>query len=343
MKILQVITLSDIGGAQSVVVSLANKLIEEHEVIVVAGDGDGKMFDLLNQNVKQEKLPHLQRTVSLRNDIRTIFDMKKIYKKYRPDIIHLHSSKAGILGRIAFPSKKVIYTVHGFDSIRVAYRNFLPIERIMQIACKSIVGVSEYDCFWMKKEKITRNVSVIYNGIQKPIITKKISFPIPDKFKKIVLCIARMSSPKRSDIFMEVAEKLPEYAFVWIGNQTEVKDHPKNTFFLGNVPNAGKYCSICDLFILPSNYEGLPMVILESMSFGIPVVASNVGGIKEIVLNDWNGYVVDNNVSLFVEKIRYILENEDVYNKFSRNAIERFNRDLIVDKMVNSYLDIYNK
>ena len=142
---------------------------------------------------------------------------------------------------------------------------------------------------------------------------------------------------------MSVAELLPQYAFVWIGNQQEVTDHPKNVFFLGNIPNAGTYCSIADLFMLPSNYEGLPMVILEAMSLGKPVVASNVGGISEIVENDKNGYTVENEATIFAEKIRYILENEDIYIQFSKYARERFNKDLTVDKMVDSYLNIYTK
>jgi len=122
-----------------------------------------------------------------------------------------------------------------------------------------------------------------------------------------------------------------------------VKEHPDNVFFLGNIPNAGIYNSITDLFILPSNYEGLPMVILEAMSFGKPVVASDVGGISEIVQNDWNGYALKNDTTIFAEKIKYILENEEIYAKFSKNALERFNQDLTVDKMVNAYLEIYKK
>ena len=343
MRILQIITLSELGGAQSVVINLANKLSEEHEVIVVAGEGDGKMFSLLHPKVKQDQLLHLQRALSPKNDLLTVFDMHKLYQKYKPDIIHLHSSKAGMLGRIAFPSKKVVYTVHGFDSIRLAHRKFLPIERFMQMACKAIVGVSKYDKRNLLQEKINRNVSCIYNGISQPIIPKSISFPVPNSFKKIVLCIARLAAPKRSDLFISVAKLLPEYAFVWIGNQREVEEHPDNVFFLGNISNAGAYCSIADLFMLPSNYEGLPMVILEAMSFGKPVVASNVGGISEIVIDDWNGYALENKASLFAEKIQYILENKDVYDLFSRNSMERFSQELTVDKMVNAYLKIYHQ
>ncbi len=343
MKILQIITLCELGGAQSVVVNLANKLSEEHEVIVAAGEGDGKMFALLDTKVKQERLPHLQRALSFKNDFLTIFDMRNLYQRYKPDIIHLHSSKAGMLGRVAFPSKKVVYTVHGFDSIRLAHRKFLPVEQFMQRACKAIVGVSKYDERNLLQKNINRNVSCIYNGISKSIILESLSFPIPKSYKKTVLCIARLAPPKRSDIFVSVAELLSEYAFVWIGNQHEVIEHPENVFFLGNISNAGMYNSIADLFMLSSDYEGLPMVILEAMSLGKPVVASDVGGISEIVENDWNGYALKNEASLFADKIKYILENEEVYAKFSKNALERFNKDLTVEKMVDSYIEIYRK
>ena len=156
MRILQLITLSELGGAQSVVANLANQLSEiGYEVIVAAGEGDGKMWSMLRPEIEQVRCKHLRRALSPLNDFLTIIDFLKIYCKYKPDIIHLHSSKAGMLGRVAFPSGKVIYTVHGFDSIRLAYRKFLPIERFMQRACKAIVGVSRYDERHLREERIT--------------------------------------------------------------------------------------------------------------------------------------------------------------------------------------------
>ena len=145
---------------------------------------------------------------------------------------------------------------------------------------------------------------------------------------------------------MEVARLLPEYNFVWIGNQREVTEFgelPNNCHFLGNIPNAGAFCSKADLLMLPSNYEGLPMVILEAMSFGKPVVASNVGGISEIVRNEVNGYALENNAQLFADKIQSILEDESLYSKFCQNSLEIFQKELTVEKMVQGYLDIYQK
>jgi glycosyltransferase involved in cell wall biosynthesis len=165
VKIFQIVTLSELGGAQSVVVKLSNALSKDHEVIVIAGEGDGKMFQLLNADIEYIKLNTLKRRVSPINEIRTFCSFHRLYLKYKPDIVHLHSSKTGILGRLVFPKNKVIYTVHGFDSIRLVYRKYLPIERLLQYRCKAIVAVSHYDENNLKAEHITHNVKCVYNGI----------------------------------------------------------------------------------------------------------------------------------------------------------------------------------
>lgn len=342
MKILQVITLCELGGAQSVVVNLANRLSKlGHEIVIAAGEGDGKMWTMVDSSIKIERCKYLRRSLSFVDDFLAIIEFKRLYSKYKPDIVHLHSSKAGLLGRIAFPRKKIVYTVHGFDSIRIAHRKFLPIEKFMQRFCKSIVGVSKYDKVNLYKEGIIKNVSYVYNGINEPIIPATLSLNIPDSYNKTIICIARLSPQKNLDLFFTIAKQLPHYAFIWIGNQYEVKEHPHNVFFLGNIPNAGIYIYLADIFILTSNYEGLPIVILEAMSLGKPIVASNVGGINEIVIDDWNGYAVENNPILFANKIEYILENKDVYDRFSKNSLKKFHQSLTVDKMIDEYLEIY--
>jgi glycosyltransferase involved in cell wall biosynthesis len=164
--------------------------------------------------------------------------------------------------------------------------------------------------------------------------------------KKVILAIARVAPPKRTDLFVDVARLLPQYNFVWIGNQNEVTEFgklPNNCYFLGNIPNAGAFCSKADLLMLPSNYEGLPMVILEAMSFGKPVVASDVGGISEIVRNDVNGYTLANDAQLFAEKIQNIFEDKTLYSKFCQNSLDIFQKELTVEKMVQRYLNVYQR
>ena len=346
MKILQVITQSELGGAQTVVVQLANNLSKEHEVVLAAGQGDGKMWSMVNDQVIKEDCPHLQRSISLKNDLLAAIELRRLYKRYKPDVIHLHSSKAGTLGRIVFPTKKTVYTVHGFDSVRLAFRKFLPIERFLQHFCKAVVGVSKYDEKNLLTEGIKNNVTTVYNGISVPDCSQMSDIEVFNQGKKVVLAIARVFPQKKPDLFVEVARLLPQYNFVWIGNQREVKEFgelPSNCHFLGNIPNAGAFCSKADLLMLPSNYEGLPMVILEAMSLGKPVVASDVGGISEIVRNEVNGYALENNAQLFADKIQHILENEALYSNFCRNSLDIFQKELTVEKMMQGYLDVYKR
>ncbi len=339
-----VITRSELGGAQSVVVQLANRLCLTHDVVLVAGEGDGKMWEMVDRRVVRENALHLQRALSLKNDLLAAIELRKIYIRHRPDVVHLHSSKAGTLGRLILPSRKTLYTVHGFDSVRVAFRKFLPVERILQHRTRAVVGVSNYDRHNMLSEGITKRVSTIYNGIKRPDTSTIAEVEHFNRYDKVVLTIARTDPPKQPQLFIDVARLLPEYGFVWIGNQHDMSEFgtlPENCHFIGNIVNAGAYCSKADLFMLPSNYEGLPMVIIEAMSFGKPVVASNVGGISEIVRNDTNGYVVENTPEAFAARIKEILEDKMIYDSFSKASLEIFNAKLTVDKMVNGYLSIY--
>lgn len=345
MLILQVITGSGLGGAQSVVACLSNALCREHRVVVVAGEGDGKFWTQLDERIKREPCPTLKRSISPLNDLRTIVALRQLWRKYRPDVVHLHSSKAGMLGRVAFPKGRIVYTVHGFDSIRLAYRRLLPVERLMQYRCAAIVGVSQYDERNLRAEGITHQVSVVYNGIEDMPreVGKSLPWPVPNTYAKSVLCIARLSPPKRLDLFLDVAQCLPQYAFVWIGNQHDMdqEDMPSNVFFLGNRPVAARYCTKADLFMLPSNYEGLPMVILEAMAAGLPIVASNVGGVNEIVRDGINGYAVTNDATLFASRIDGILSDSARQAAFSHASRKRFERDLTVGHMVDGYMKIY--
>lgn len=343
MRILQVITLSELGGAQTVVANLANQLCKSHEVAVVAGEGDGKLWDILDPAVDRMPCRHLQRAISPFHDLRAAVQLRKIYRHYRPDVIHLHSSKAGVLGRLVFPSKRIIYTVHGFDSVRVAFRRFLPVEKLMQHFCKAIVGVSDYDRRNLISEGIDQNVSVVHNGISRPDISRTEEIDLFGRYERIILCIARVFPQKKPYIFVEAARRLPQYGFIWIGNQRPVTefDLPANCHFIGNKLNAGAYCSKADLFILPSNYEGLPMVIIEAMSFGKPVVASDVGGISEIVRNGENGFVLENDPQLFADKIAAILSDREMYERFCVRSLQLYEEQLTVDQMVDGYMKLY--
>ncbi len=348
MRIFQVITVSEFGGAQTVVGDLIEGFNAENEVFVIYG-GEGQAWQSLKGNFTRIRFGKHRKQVSWRD---AILLLKLIYYriKYRPDVVHLHSSKMGALGRIAFNPKKIVYTMHGFDSVRKAHREYLNVELLLKKRAFKIVGVSQYDVDGMQEEGIVSNVACVYNGVDDrslipSVIKPQIESALQDikaKYGKVVMCISRISKQKRIDLFFDIARLMPQYAFVWIGNKKEIEDHSDNVFCLGEVLDANYCLKYADLFILPSNYEGMPMSVLESLCFGVPVVASSVGGIPEVI-DGTNGFHIANDSALFAEKISYILSDDDIYNTMSRNARSSYLSRYTVNRMVDGYGQIFNE
>lgn len=347
-KILHAITLSSVGGAQSVVVNLANFQCENNEVYVLSSSSC-EAWKALDKRVHVLVIKELQKNIGAK-DIVVI--LKLIYWKHklRPDIIHLHSSKMGMFGRLVFPKKKTIYTVHGFDSMRIANRKLLFVERMLKNSCRFIVGVSKYDEINLKQEGIKKNVTYVYNGVkdasadtpskQNEEILQRL-FALKDKYKKVIISIARDDAQKKIDLFLEIAKRMQDYAFVWVGNSN---DHLKtdNVLLLGQIPMGYQLLKAGDLFILCSNYEGLPMSIIEALSFGKPVVSSKVGGVTEI-LDGNNGFAVDNKEENFQRAINNIFASEEKYEAFSTNARKTYEEKFTLEVMTSGYDKLYNE
>jgi len=347
MRIFQIITLSELGGAQAVVINLTNNLVDEHEVFVIAG-GDGPLWKQLDKRVHQIKIKSLKRSISL---LDFFVWVKLLYLRicYRPDVVHLHSSKIGTLGRLVFSRKKIVYTVHGFDSIRVGFRRFLPIEKKIQKRAHFIVAVSMYDKKNLAAENISANVTTIYNGVQD--VTSAVSDEkllnaiqvVKSQQNSIkILNISRLAKPKRFDLFCEIAKTLPDISFFWAGNQYVPQNVPPNVFCLGEIQNAAFLNQYIDVFILVSDYEGLPISIIEALSCSVPVIASNVGGISEI-LDGENGFSVDNEVNIFKNKILFYKENIQAYQLACVAARKKYEEKFTPDKMFERYFSLYKQ
>lgn len=239
--------------------------------------------------------------------------------------------------------------MHGFDSIRVANRKFLGIEKRLQRRCSAIVGVSRYDLDNLRAEGITHNVSFVYNGIADCGPGAETASPqaaarlkeLRTRYEKIVMCIARDDAPKRMDLFLDTAARFPQYAFVWVGNGRDY-DKPDNAVLLGRIPMADRLLDQADLFMLCSDFEGLPMSIIEALSHGKPVVASAVGGIAEL-LDGTNGHAVENRPEAFAEKIEAIFADDGRYETMSHAARATYERSFTIDSMEDGYRKIYDR
>ena len=350
MKILHIITNTELGGAQKVCIDLCRKAVEDGISVAVTSMSGGYMWQQLPENVVQFQLKNMVKPIKPAKDLKVFFELKTVIKKFKPDIIHLHSSKAGVLGRLVslFNHRRIVYTVHGFDSIRLKHRTFLPLEKILQRFCGAIVGVSDYDKKNLISEKITKNVFTVYNGIAENSITPDRHLPDFNKTRKTVLTIARIAPPKNIDLFLETAKQLPQYDFLWLGGSPEYSVEelykmysvPENVKLCGDVPNASNYINICDLFVLFSNFEGLPMTVIEAMSQKKAIVASNVGGIYELV-DSSNGKLIENAVEEAVQAVESVLENDGLRREMEQKSYEKYQNNFTLEKMWEGYKAIY--
>ncbi len=350
MRIFQMITVSEYGGAQSVVAGLCRELARKHEVFLVYS-GEGEAFAGLDPGIVHLRIGPHRKEISWK-DLFVWLRFLYYRLKYHPDLVHLHSSKMGALGRMAFPKKKTVYTVHGFDSIRVAFRKFLFLERLLSRKTGAIAVVSRDDLEGMKAEKIHGHMDCVYNGVEDfscnvPDVqtdsTAAFLQKLKEKYDRVIISIARIAPPKDFTLFCTVANALPQYAFVWIGGGKCSGELPANVYCPGAAPLACRYLSYADAFILTSGYEGLPISIIEALSFSKPIVASRVGGIPELVHDDKNGYAVDNEPEKFIQALSYLFTDEDQYNAMCRYSRDIFLKHFTVEQMVNGYQELYSQ
>ncbi|QRR03387.1 glycosyltransferase [Dyadobacter sandarakinus] len=349
MKILHIITLAEIGGAQSVVNNLVAEALRDGNQVMVASSEKGGLWDILPPDAERWKIRDLQREVSLLKDMRVMASLRKANRAFRPDIIHLHSSKIGVLGRLCLPASKIIYTVHGFDSVRHANRKFLFLEKLLQNKARHIVGVSRYDHVNMLAEGISTNVCAIANGIADHTIAAY-DTNVLDKAKDVILskpgfrimCIARVSPQKNFPLFLEIARQLSDEPvnFFWIGNKEKMTGLPDNVFCLGEINDAHRLLPLADLFLLPTRYEGLPVSILEALCYGVPVIASDVGGISEI-LNGQNGTAVSSDAESFIREIKRYMNNDQLLANARKEARRSYEENFTINLMYKAYKALY--
>ncbi len=367
MRILHIITNTDLGGAQRVVIDLCNAAVNDGHTVAVASMEGGPMWQQLPVSVEKITLPHMVKPIKPQKEIPCLFEIKSAIKRFKPDIIHLHSSKAALLGRLAAPRRlrnRIVYTVHGFDTIRVRNRVFLPLEKIMQKKCGAIVPVSEYDYNNLLSESINNNLTLIRNAVPdtKPFSEEELPEQIKGPLlkaksdgKKIIMTIARIALPKRLDVFAETALRMKNdnCVFFWIGAPTdktleaELKRQQENApvFFTGDIPEASRLISFADVFVLFSDYEGLPITILEAMAKGKTVVASKVGGIPELV-DESNGSLIEpaeagKMTDDAASAVKELVSNDELRIKKGEASRKKYEENFTINTMWDKYLSVY--
>jgi len=323
MRLVYIITQGECGGAQKNVRDLAilTKL-QGHEVFVLTGrqesDKDAWLFnELKNDGFKPYQLiiiESLQRNINPILDAKAFISLFKMVKNVQPHIVHIHSTKAGILASIAakLARAKVIYTVHGFvfsEPLPYLKKFFYIFSEYVAAFFRNLtITVSEFDKKIGEHYRVINRHQdvVIYNGIDpdkrsaildKQSARKFILSKLPPQNQNYFLIgvVANLYKTKGIEFLIEAAKILQsenkKLIFVVIGDgdlrqelQGRINRHLlHDTFFLiGSIPDAYKYLRAFDLMVLPSVKEGFPYILLESLLAQVPFIATRVGGIPEL-------------------------------------------------------------
>ena len=372
IKILHVITHLPIGGAQDNTLYTVELLDKEKYDISLCCNLDGELVERAKkiEDVKLFDIPFLCREVSPYRDIRAFLSLYKLFKEEDFTIIHTHSSKAGLLARLAAVLNKtpiVIHTIHGFafnDFMNMFKKNFfIYVEKLLAKWTDVLITVSNLN----KKKIIDLNIAHenkiknIYSGIDLSLFTNKRN----DDFRKelnlendhlLLGSVGRLSDQKDPITMIEafgiISKPFPNAHLVLVGDGElkgkilEKIDQLKlngKVHLTGNKNNPWSAYHSMDLFIMSSIYEGLGRSITEALSCGVPVVCTDVEGVPEIVRDNITGILVPpKDANKLADGIIRTLNDMETAKKMAEEG-RRFVKDNFdVNKMVNDIDSLYN-
>jgi glycosyltransferase involved in cell wall biosynthesis len=372
MKVLYVITKAHFGGAQRYVFELASMAKHKgHEVIVVTGK-EGELSQRCESvGIRTISLSYLERDISLQKELHALKDLYKIFAKERPDVIHLNSSKIGGLGSVAarFAGvRNIVFTAHGwpFNENRPFLQKSLIwfLSWFTALFSSEVIAVTQKDLRSGKRMPFVGNkISLIPNGVSEFETLNKEGARerlAPNSTQGVwigtvgELHILNKGTNYLIRAFEKLTNRYPEVKLVMIGDGEDKEklrrlasdlDLEDKVTFAGHVPEARKYMKAFDVFVLPSIKEGHPFVLLEAGTAKLPVIATNVGGIPDIITSGENGLLVEpRNADALYGALESFLGDKISSTKLGENLSitvrEKFSLEKTLDKTFKIYEEL---
>ncbi len=372
-RILYVITKGNWGGGQKYVYDLATAAEAMGHTVDVAVGVEGEMTQrLMHAHIPIMRVPGLGRDISISGDLIALFSLIRLMRSVRPDIVHANSSKAGLLGVVAARVAGVphiIFTAHGwaFNESRpwwqraiFALFHLLTVWSADKVICVS--NAVRRDAYWMTlgMKSIHSKFGVVHNGIDEvKLVEKGLARAAlgPHLTSQVWIgTLAELHPTKGLDTairaFASIAAKYPRTALVLMGEgqdrnrlvalAKELHLHDRIRF-CGHVPGAASLLPAFDIFLFPSRSEALGFAALEAGNASLPVIASNVGGIPEVIEDKVTGLLVSvDDVEGFATACSYLLENPAVAAELAQNLHARVLTDFSKKQMIEKTFDLYN-
>jgi len=357
MRILHVVE-AFAGGVFTYLEGLIKEQIKENEVYVAYG-----IRPLTPKNVETyfDERVHFILVKSFNGAWGTMlnpkayYEIRKIYKEVQPDIVHLHSSSSGFLGRIVLPCLKtpVFYTPNGYAFLnqktsKINRAGYYVMEKLVGLRPATTIACSkgEYEL----SQKLTKHSTYVSNGIDIDKLDGLLTKQEKSSAHKFTVCTSgRILTQKNPALFNEIATLLPEVHFVWIGDG-EKENNLRYMLTSPNIEITGwksreesvKLLQSYDIFILTSIWEGLPLALLEAMYLKKVCIVTDVVGNRDAIKDQVNGYICTSPAD-FADRIRSVMNDQSLYRKLSQNAYNDVIREYNTSVMNKKYTEIYKK
>ena len=358
IKVLRIINRFNIGGPIYNAVLLSAFMPEEYETLLIGGMPEeneaNSLYIAEKYGVSPVLISEMQREPNLTNDNKALKKIKEIIRTFQPDIVHTHASKAGALGRkAAFDCGVpiVIHTFHGhiFHSYFSWWKTKLYqlIERKLSKKTTGIIAISaiqknelsiSYKICHPSKIKIIPlgfDLRPFNENLQEKRELTRNSYALESSDIAVAI-IGRLVAIKNHQMFLDIIDKVNQktskkvvYFIVGDGEDSltiqesikPLKEKGMDIRMTSWIKDIATFNAGMDIICLTSKNEGTPVSLIEAQAAGIPIIATNVGGIKDVILEDKTGYIVDkDDIDGFAEKLRELIENENKRQLMSQNG-----------------------
>jgi glycosyltransferase involved in cell wall biosynthesis len=354
-RLLVLITLAEAGGAQTYVAALLPALVERFEVTVAAW-GPGPLRDAARRaGAEFVPLEHVRRAIHPAHDVLGLVELVRLCRRVRPHVVHANSSKAGFLGRIAAAVTRVpvrIFTVHGWafkqytglasTLYRWAERAMVPLTT--HIVC---VAQAELRAGLVAGTCRTDRTTVIENAVDVGAAPRAALAGKPPR----VMSVGRLKEPKDFFTFARALALLEPGTFV-ASVVGEGPDRPElereiarlgvALELVGERDDVPALLAASDVFVLSSKSEGMPIAILEAMAAGLPIVATRVGGVPELVVEGGTGLLVPpGDVEALAAGLRQLLGDSDLRRRLGAAGRTRAEQCFDLPRFHAAHFELY--
>ena len=369
VKVLQIIARMNVGGPAVIVADLKRSIdASKVEQVLITGYCDSDEADYLETvatDIKATRIAGLGRSVSVVSDVRAFFALVAMIKKIAPDVIHTHTAKAGVLGRLAAilagRKAKRVHTFHGhllhgyFSGWKV--KLVIAIEKFLAKRTDILVTVGNQ----VKNDLLAAGIGnadqyrVFFPGLVEPakiskdVARQQFAMGASDIY---VAYVGRMTGIKRPDRLLNTAAEIKArnlpVKFIVAGegdlfeaakNDAQRRDLPVT--FLGWRKDIGALFAASDIAILTSDNEGIPLTLIQAAQASLPIVATEVGSIGDIVVHEVNGYLVDSEPAALADALQKLAIDPVLREIMGKAGRERTSRYFSLEKMCADHTELY--